>query len=113
MSGIGLGLKGAALAARLVGVKASFAKVPRWVWIGLAITAAVVGAVIWHQSAAHKALNAADEAGYARAVQVYERALQIVHGPRGQATAAGRSRRPRHFHQAERNPRCASAPHCC
>jgi hypothetical protein len=63
------GLAGLGLLAKLSGAKATLAKVPPKVWYGLAIVAALVASILVHQHYAHKALKAADAAGYARAAK--------------------------------------------
>lgn len=57
MAGIGAGLAALNLGARLTGVRAFVERVPRWVWIALAIAAILVAGWIWHgrQMAAHDA----------------------------------------------------------
>jgi hypothetical protein len=55
MAGIGAGFAGLELAGRFAGVTGFFKRVPRWVWVALAIAAAVVALLIWHgrEVAAH------------------------------------------------------------
>lgn len=60
------GLAGISLGAKLLGVKGALARVPRPVWIALAVAAALLVGVLWHHHAAGKALKAADQAGYQR-----------------------------------------------
>lgn len=60
------GLAGIGLGAKLLGVRSALAKVPRPVWIALAVAAALLVGVLWHHHAAGKALKAADKAGYER-----------------------------------------------
>lgn len=55
----GLGLKAASIAARLAGVGGTLKKVPRWVWIALAVFVLLVAFAIWHQHRAHAAIAAA------------------------------------------------------
>jgi hypothetical protein len=78
------------LIARFVATRfgAFVAKVPRGVWLALAIAAALAGLTLSHQHRAHAAIKAADAAGYARAVNVYDRALQIVHDRAAKRRAA-------------------------
>jgi hypothetical protein len=49
MAGIGAGLAALNLGARLTGAGAFVKRVPRWVWIALAIVLALVAVLIWHQ----------------------------------------------------------------
>jgi hypothetical protein len=48
-------------------VGAFLKRIPRQVWIALAIAAALVAAFLWHQHAMHKALKQAHDSGYAQA----------------------------------------------
>ncbi len=69
-----------------VGVRAMLASaggflkaIPRQVWIGIVIIAALVAGVLYHHHIAHKALKAADAAGYARARAEDNAALAKAH----------------------------------
>lgn len=53
--------------------------VPRWAWIALAGALALLGAYLWHQHAAHKALDAAYARGrddYAAKVEAHARSIE-------------------------------------
>lgn len=63
----------------------SFLKgIPPKAWLVLAIIAALIGAVVWHQHAAHKALSQADQSGYNRAKEEDRAAMAKA---RSEATA--------------------------
>jgi hypothetical protein len=61
------------------GAKAAAGRIPAKVKLAIAGALLLVALFFVHQHFAHKALKAADEAGYARGVRVYQRALEIVH----------------------------------
>ena len=44
-----------------------FGKMPRWAWIALAVAVALLAGFLWHQLAAHKAIDAAEKRGEERA----------------------------------------------
>jgi hypothetical protein len=78
MSGIGLGLKAASIAAKLSGARSALAKVPPKVWYALAAITLLVGGYLYHQHAVHKALNAAYQSGVAaEAAHVEKQAIAI------------------------------------
>lgn len=69
---------GIGIASKLLGVKSTLSKIPPKVWYALAIIAALAIAFFWHQHAAHKALKAADQAGYnRRSKEVEQAALKL------------------------------------
>jgi hypothetical protein len=53
--------------------------IPPKVWLILLGIAALIGAIVWHQLAAHKALKKADATGYARAKDEDAKALTKAH----------------------------------
>lgn len=61
------------------GAKDVAARIPPKVKLAIAGILLLVVLFFVHQHIAHKRLKAADAAGYARGVQVYKRALEIVH----------------------------------
>jgi hypothetical protein len=61
------------------GAKAVAARIPPKAKLAIAGVLLLLALFFVHQHFVHKALKAADEAGYARGVRVYQRALEIVH----------------------------------
>jgi hypothetical protein len=79
-AGLAASIGARAIAGKAVAnAKRAWTAIPPKVKLALAGVVLVVLLALVHQHYAHKALKAADEAGYARGVKVYERALHIVH----------------------------------
>lgn len=114
MSGI---VTGAAIAARISGARALLARLPRDVWIALAVVALVVAGVVWHRHEASAALDAAragqkasDEAAFAKKIEAARKQAQEIrrNAERLEATIAALNRRI-HDEQVRDNAAHASA----